>query len=371
MQVNACVYDGWCSCNAFPCEVGAKANSAYRTVPAAIKTGNFELRTFSTAFRFDTDPATKKVTAVRYYDVAGNVHVQPGKAFVNTSMQHNIIRLMLLSGISTPYNAVTATGVVGRAPAMSTAAGPNRSVSGKINIGANAYPAGNGQGGSMQFLDLADDEFDHTNKDYLGGSRVSVGTYAGTGPSGLSIAGAASANNIGSAYKASVKDFYLRTTTNLSISPGGMAYPRKDDFIDLDPHYTDFFGDPIARQTMGSMNNGSKCSNDQAPLYQAILQKMGATDITLGATASTTSPAQQTSWSNHTRGGARFGADPNLSVFNKWLQCWDCENMFAAGELSFPVGDNVTTGGTHPAGPLALLAADGVKKYLANPGPLA
>ena len=38
--VNACVYDGWCgeTCN-YVCEIGAKANSAYRTIPAAMKTG--------------------------------------------------------------------------------------------------------------------------------------------------------------------------------------------------------------------------------------------------------------------------------------------------------------------------------------------
>jgi gluconate 2-dehydrogenase alpha chain len=369
VQVNACVYDGWCSCNAFPCEVGAKANSAYRTVPAAIKSGNLDLRTYSYVFRLDTDPVTNKVTQARYYDAAGNVHVQPGKVFINTVQAHSIIRMMLISGIGNPYNPVTVTGTLGRG-AVQTGGSPSRSATGTLALGANAYPAGNGQGGAFQFLDLADDNFDHTGKDYIGGSRVTVGAYVGSGPGGLSMAQAASANNIGSAYKASLKDRYLQTTTTLSLSPSGMFPPRKTDYIDLDPHYTDMYGDPLARQTMANNNNGTKCSNDQAPLYQAILQKMGATNITLSAPADPTKPAQITSWSNHTRGGLRIGTDKTLSAMNKWGESWTAENLFAAGEGLVPVGDNTTTGGTHPVGAMAFLNADGIKKYLASPGPL-
>ena len=44
VQVNECVYDGWCgsSCN-YVCRTGAKANSAFRTIPAAVKSGNFTM----------------------------------------------------------------------------------------------------------------------------------------------------------------------------------------------------------------------------------------------------------------------------------------------------------------------------------------
>ena len=45
-EFNECMFDGWCggACN-YTCETGAKANSDFRAVPAAISTGKFELRT--------------------------------------------------------------------------------------------------------------------------------------------------------------------------------------------------------------------------------------------------------------------------------------------------------------------------------------
>ena len=84
VSVNACVYDGWCgeACN-YACETGAKANSAFRTIPAAMKTGNLDMRLDSYVFRIDVDPNTGLATASRYYDAMGNVHVQPGKVFFN------------------------------------------------------------------------------------------------------------------------------------------------------------------------------------------------------------------------------------------------------------------------------------------------
>src|SRR6059058_6605328 len=46
VTVNPCVYEGYCGglCD-YACETGAKSNAAYRTIPAAIKSGNFTLVT--------------------------------------------------------------------------------------------------------------------------------------------------------------------------------------------------------------------------------------------------------------------------------------------------------------------------------------
>jgi hypothetical protein len=52
------------------------------------------------------------------------------------------------------------------------------------------------------------------------------------------------------------------------------------------------------------------------------------------------------------------------------MQSWDVENLFAAGECLVPFGDN-TSQGTHALGFQSYIAADGIKKYLQSPGPLA
>jgi gluconate 2-dehydrogenase alpha chain len=141
------------------------------------------------------------------------------------------------------------------------------------------------------------------------------------------------------------------------------------NYADLDPHYTDLYGDPLIRQTMDVVANGTNCSNDQAAAYEAILTKMGATNVSLGAAATPLS-SHITNWSAHTRGGARMGTSPSTSVFNAWGQHWTAVNLFAAGEITLPNGDNVTTGGTHPAGASALIVADGIKQYLKSPDAL-
>jgi gluconate 2-dehydrogenase alpha chain len=370
VAVNECLYCGWCSegCN-YVCEVGAKANAAYRSVPAAQKTGNLDLRLNSYVFRLDTD-STGKVTAARYYDGQGNIHVQPGKVFFNGLWGFNLIRMMLLSNIGNPYDPNTTSGSLGRSAAMGVGGAAVRTVTGTIStIGGNQYPSGNAFGGGYAMLDLADDYFDHAGLDFIGGAYAIVGTYLGGGPGNFAIfASAPSPNMIGSAFKATIKDRFLPTKINLTIAPAGIWPPTTDWFIDLDPHYTDVYGDPEPRLTLDWGMNGVKCSNYLAPKYADILTKMGASNVKVNDPVSTESHVA--TWPAHIRGGAKIGTDPKISVFNKWQQCWTSENLFAAGEVTEPTGSNTTTGGTHPAGAGSYVAAEGIKKYLQNPGPL-
>lgn len=368
--VNACLYDGWCggSCN-YVCETGAKASSANRTVPAALQTNNFELRLNSNVYRLDID-SSGKVTAARYVDAEGNVNVQPGRVFFNGLWGFNLIKLMYYSNIGTPYNPVTATGSLGRGAAMGVGGATVRTVTGTLdNIGGNSYPAGNGLGGGYTMLDLADDFFDHTGQDFIGGAYVLFGTYLGSGPANFNFfAGAPNPNMIGSKFKASIKNRFLPSKINLTIAPTGMHPPTTDWFIDLDPHYRDVYGDPLPRLTLDWGLNNVKCANYLAPKYAEILTKMGASNVKTNDPV--TNESHTATWPAHIRGGARIGADTSNSVFNKWQQCWTSENLFAAGEVTHPTGSNTTTGGTHPAGANNYIAAEGIKKYLQSAGPL-
>lgn len=368
--VNQCLYDGWCggACN-YVCETGAKASSANRTVPAAQKTNNFDLRLNSHVFRLDTD-GTGKVTAARYHDAQGNINVQPGKVFFNGLWGFNLIKLLYYSNIGTPYDPANITGSLGRGPAVGAGGATVRTVTGTLaNIGGNSYPAGNALGGGYTMLDLADDNFDHTGQNFIGGAYVLFGSYLGGGPGNFNFfAGAPSPSMIGSTFKATLKDRFLPTKLNLTIAPSGMWPPTTDWFIDLDPHYNDIYGDPLPRLTLDFGMNTVNCANYLAPKYAEILTKMGASNVKTNPGVSTES--HLATWPAHIRGGARIGTDPAVSVFNKWQQCWTSENLFAAGEVTEPTGSNTTTGGTHPAGAGSYVAAEGIKKYLQSSGPL-
>jgi gluconate 2-dehydrogenase alpha chain len=277
---------------------------------------------------------------------------------------------MAFSEIGEQYDPVNITGSLGRGPAMGVPGAAVRSASGTLdNIGGNSYPAGNAFGGGYAFRDLSDDNFDHMGLDFIGGAYVFSGLYLGGGPANFNIyAGSPSPNMIGSNFKASLKDHFLPTKLNLTFAPYGMWPPTTDWFFDLDPHYTDIYGDPLPRLTLDWGMNTVKCSNYLAPKFGDILNQMGASNVTVSQPVSTESHVS--SWPAHIRGGTRLGTDPSVSVFNKWQQCWTSENLFAAGEVCDPTGDNTTIGGTHPVGPTSYVAAEGIKKYLQNPGPL-
>jgi len=375
VPVNPCVFDGYCGgpCD-YACETGAKANAAYRTIPAAMKSSNFTLVLNSFIFRLDTDPASGLVTAARYYDPQGNVHIQPGKVFFNGMWGYNMIRIMLLSGVGAPYiwNSVPASvsGAVGRGLTNGYLPYKGTNVSGTLpSNGGNAYPAGNGSGGSVDIYDLMDDNFDHTNLNFIGGTEVGAGGYPGGGPGNITFAGSVSSASMGGTFKATQKDKYLPTKTTLSSTPFAHDLPTTDNYIDLDPHYTDIYGDPLARLTYDWTPNTYNGAIYLVNKVKDIFTKMGAQNVTIGSPVPPGGSTHNDWWGHHLRGGCRIGQDPNTSVWNKWNQCWSpvlnpVFNIFGAGEITNTSGDNVPSG-THVAGQQSYRAAEGIKQYLA------
>jgi gluconate 2-dehydrogenase alpha chain len=309
-------------------------------------------------------------TQARYYDGMGNIHVQPAKVFAVTMWGFYSPWLMNVSGIGQPYNAVTQTGSMGRGPHEPTGA-PTRTASGTINIGMNnTVWAGNGAGGGWSTYDFADDNFDHSrvSTPYIGGTRITFGTYA-SAPGLLAVAAGGSAANIGSAYKASQLNKTQVYKQSVSAASAGMQLPMTTHWTDLDPHYTDIYGDPLPRYTTDYAPNAAVASNDSVRLWSPVVTKMGV-NITTGP-AVTPGSTHETSWGIHIRGGIRIGSDPTLSALNMWQQLWSgATNVFAAGEDTEPIGSNTQTGGTHPAAVTAGVCADGIQKYLQSPGPL-
>jgi gluconate 2-dehydrogenase alpha chain len=373
VPVNPCVYDGYCGgpCD-YACETGAKANAAYRTIPAAMKSGNFTLVVNSFIFRLDTSGGL--VTAARYYDPQGNIHIQPvtpNGVFFNGLWGYNMIRVMLLSGVGNPYvwnsNPASVTGSVGRGLTNGYSPYSGTNVSGTLpTTGGNAYPAGNGSGGSVDIYDLMDDNFDHTGLNFIGGNHVGAGGYPGGGPGNITFAGSVGSGSMGSDFKATQKDKYLLTKTVLSATPFGPDLPTTDNYVDLDPHYTDLYGDPISRLTFDWTPNMYNSATYLAPKVGDIFTKMGAQNVKVGNTVNP-GTAHNDWWGHHLRGGCRIGANPATSVWNKWNQCWTFPNIFGAGEITNTTGDSVPSG-THVAGPQSYRAAEGIKQYLLTPG---
>lgn len=374
IAVNACIYDGYCGpCN-FVCETGAKANSAYRTIPAAMATGKLTMALNSYVFRVNVDTSTGMATDVMYYDAEGNVHSQPGTVIYDGLWGINQVRMEAMSGIGPLYNPATVTGSVGRGPQSGVPPDGCATVNGTLNFGGNAYPAGNALGGATSFLDLADDNFNHTGLDFIGGGYPAIGLYPGAYPSGIFLlAFYAGASSMGSAYKAALKDYYLPTTTTVSLSLSAPELPDQRWYIDLDPNYLDAYGDPLGRYTVDSTsqpyNGASYLSGSTSGPGAQLLQKMGCSNITVTPGVTPGSIALD-NWPAHIRGGIRIGSNSSSSAYNSWGQSWSLQNFFAGGEITDTTGDNTTTGGTHPMSAQVYVVAEGIEQYLKSPGSL-
>lgn len=247
-------------------------------------------------------------------------------------------------------------------------------MSGTFNIGGNAYPAGNASGGAASMYDLADDNYSHTGKNYIGGwgglAEEGPGGYPGGGPSNVTIlAGGVSSAAMGSAYKGALKGYYLLKSQAVSFTPSAPELPDTRWNVDLDPHYNDIYGDPLVRITLDWTANPYNGALDLLPQATAMLQKMGASNIT---TSKGVPPGtlHLESYEPHHRGGMRIGTDSSTSVLNKYHQVWNNPlNVFAGGEITNTTGDNVTAG-THMAGCTAYVAAEGIQMYLKSRGAL-
>jgi gluconate 2-dehydrogenase alpha chain len=148
----------------------------------------------------------------------------------------------------------------------------------------------------------------------------------------------------------------------------GGCQSYRQNYLDLDPTYTDPYGLPLLRMTMDWYKHEHKQSAYMAPKLAQIGRAMGAKQ-----TATSTIPEHydivpyQTT---HNTGGAAMGADPRTSVVNKYCQSWDVPNVFVLGTSAFPQNSGYNPTGT--VGALAYHTMDGVvNRYLKAPGPLA
>ena len=130
----------------------------------------------------------------------------------------------------------------------------------------------------------------------------------------------------------------------------GSCYPHQENFLDLDPEYTDAYGQPLLRMTFDFRDNEVKMSDWVTRKIGAIAKAMGADVIgpVEGLKPCFDTRVYQTT---HVTGGTPMGADPANSVVSPHLQHWDAENLFVVGASVYPHNS-----GFNPTGPLAALA---------------
>ena len=283
---------------------------------------------------------------------------QPADLVILSAYQLSNVHLMLLSGIGKPYDPVAQTGVIGKNYAYQAGAGVTLFFEDKS---FNPFIAAGGWGTSIDDFHT-NWNFDRTKHGGIGGAYISVGGSNGRPISYRPVPGGTP--QWGSEWKRATAKWYHSA---LGIAASASVMPNRHNHLDLDPTYTNRFGQPLMRMTFDFKENEHKLAKHAAGVIGEIGKAMNPTRMG--------NPNPRLSWnvvpyqSTHNTGGAVMGADPANSALNKYLQSWDVPNVFVTGASAFPHNSGYNP--TGPVGALAYFAADAIRqKYLKNPGPL-
>ena len=226
--------------------------------------------------------------------------------------------------------------------------------------------------------DLDGDIKEEVPEKILRGGTFLRGAATGEGPAGSfgHVPKGEAPRNWGSAWKKAAIEHWDRIGPGVEMRGDHFAY--RQNFMDLDPTYTDKWGDPLLRMTldwtdyeMRQMTFGARIANQiievVAQVSGAKLVKGGFPGRGDGAFHHYNAGSYSTT---HIQGGAIMGTSPEHSVVNTWLQHWNVPNLFVVGSSSFP--QNSSANPTLSIVAVSHRAADGlIGHYLKKPGPLA
>jgi len=356
-KFGACQYCGYCQ--QFGCEANAKGSPHVAVIPLALANPNFELRTHAWVTKVLKDSDGKRVTGVSYTNVLnGEEFEQPANLVLLCAYALNNVHLLLLSGIGQPYDPQAQSGVVGRNYCYQTGVGATLFFEGRH---FNPFMAGGGT--NVTFDDFnVNWYFDRGPHGFLGAYNVSAGHNTGApiayGPM------PAGTPQWGTAWKEARTKWYQGA---MSIGASGSVMANRYNWLDLDPTYRNAFGQPLMRMTFDYKENEQKMGQHAAKVVNDLAKAMQPAHLNaaVGRASWTVVPYQST----HNTGGAIMGTSPRDSVVNRYLQSWDCHNLFVLGACAFP--HNSSYNPTGPVGALTYWALDAIKsQYLKNPGQL-
>lgn len=354
-QLAPCTYCGFCE--KYGCGNYSKASPQTTILPVLMGKPNFTLKVRNEVLRVKLDDTGRRAAGVVHVDQDGEEYEQPADLVILCAYQLSNARLMMLSGIGEIYDPATGKGLVGKNYCYQVMSGADVFFDDEYTnefVGAGAL--------GMCVDDYNGDNFDHSGLGFIGGGYLACWTtHARPIERRRTPAGTP---GWGSAWKKAVADNFLKST---SVGAHGASMAYAGNCLDLDPTYTDAYGQPLMRMTFDFTPNDRAMSAFLTERVREIAGRMGGREIKLNPREGPydSMPYQTT----HNTGGTIMGSDPSNSVVNRYLQSWDVPNLFVMGAGVFP-----QNAGYNPTGTVAALAywsARAIRsRYLRDPGPL-
>ena len=319
----ACAYCG--HCQRYGCMVGAKAQPTNTLMPVLVNRKNFALHTGSWVRRIVHKDG--RATGIQFTDASGEEFFQPAATVLLASFTLNNTRLLALSKIGMPYDPVARQGTLGRNLTHQVQVNTRMFFDKPLNAFMGAGEL------SMRISDFDGDAgFTGTADEPLRLGMIAVNSN-GEGPIGSfgAMPRGASKSNWGSDWKKAALA-YRDHSGGIGMAGEHLAY--RQNYMDLDPTYTDKFGDPLLRFTLDWTEHEFRQRDFAAEVQAKIAREMGAKfDEGKPNRARYNVINYQ---STHVQGGAIMGASPDNSVVNSYLQHWNMPNLFVIGASAFP-----------------------------------
>lgn len=315
----ATTYTAWS--NGFGSFNDAKWHPGLTSVPQALATGNFTLRTHCRVTRILTD-SQGHANGVEYVDANGVEQVQQARTVLLCSYTFENIRLLLLSGDDQHPNGLGNNhGQVGQ-HFMTKMFAHVDGYCPDVVFNRHTGPAAQG----IILDDYLADSFDSLQHGFLGGATL--GAEQQFLPIQISReALPADVPSWGAGYKAHLQQWQHFGVVR--IQPDTLPY--RSNFIDLDPRHRDRsgLGLPLIRITYDMRDNEQRLADWMEGKAEKILRAMGAAKTWRG-------PRFTGVCSSHDLGGCRFGEDPTQTVLDPSLQVHDTPGLYLFGGAAFP-----------------------------------
>jgi len=371
-----CAYCGYCS--GYACMIGARAQPTNTLMPVLRRRSNFSIRNGACVRRVLHRDG--KATGVTYMDEHGEEVTQPAGVVILAAWTTHNVRLLMLSKIGEQYDPVANTGLLGRNLTHQVVTSAHAFL--VLKEPMNAFMTNSGLG--YKISDYDGSLGIKPSDGILRGGTFSGGVLSATLP--ITTFGRIPPELVPRNWGSKWKTESVRLFDHVMGGAGfrGDHLPWRQNYMDLDPVYTDAYGDPLLRMTLDWTEHevkqlefgervGMQMAESLARVTGAKLYKRPATanprPQQLAAPAGRRYNASDYN-TTHIQGGTIMGSSPESSVLNPWMQHWQLSNLWVLGSSAFP--QNSSGNPTTTILGVTYRAADAlIDRYLKHPGPLA
>ena len=298
-KLGACVFCGFC--DRFRCPVDAKASPHITLLPMAEAQPNVALQPGCRVLRVELDKSRQRATGVVFVDEANQEWFQPAELVILSAYTFPNVHLLLHSGIGQPYDPRTGTGVVGRSYTYHVRGGATLFFGEDTLV--NGFMGSGGLGTTID--DFNADSFDSIAAGFYGGAMIGAEASGARPIRHMPVP--AGTPRWGAAWKQAAARHYNHTA-RLNVCGASMAH--RDNYLDLDPNYTDEWGRPLLRMNFDYKPNDIALSRFMTDRSVTIGRAMGAQRVDAKLPSFPYDPI--TYQGSHNTGGANYGHGSRL-----------------------------------------------------------